>query len=64
MRPSTSAPEAGDVISKRVYKPKKANSPSEYLSTTSGCIVGVLVFIVLFVGVISLIEVLLGNGSR
>ncbi|WP_327579262.1 serine/threonine-protein kinase [Streptomyces sp. NBC_00145] len=35
-----------------------------FLRTTSGCIFGTLVGIVIFVGVIALIEMLLGNGSR
>jgi hypothetical protein len=35
-----------------------------FLRTTSGCIFGTLVGIFIFVGVIALIEILLGNGSR
>ncbi|MCO5997615.1 serine/threonine-protein kinase [Actinoallomurus rhizosphaericola] len=58
------ATEAGDVIRRRAGEPKRTSSLSEFLRTDSGCIIGGLAFIVIFVGVIALIEILLGHGSR
>ncbi|MFD5123116.1 serine/threonine-protein kinase [Streptomyces sp. NPDC058385] len=68
-----STPRAPNAKTKRKVAPSTttgnstANSrPKDvpFLRTTSGCIFGTLVGIVIFVGVIALIEILLGNGSR
>ncbi|MFE5007361.1 serine/threonine-protein kinase [Streptomyces sp. NPDC056637] len=67
-----SAPRAPDAKTERKVAPSTTTGNTTtsrpegvpFLRTTSGCIFGTLVGIFIFVGVIALIEILLGNGSR